>query len=350
MHFLDRLKSMLHDLNNPVGAGPKVVAATAAETTTTVPASDQAATPAVQHTDALILVHHLDAAGHELQPTEMIAGFVGAEIHLPEVTIAGYHLVNIAGLTRWFTAPQAQIILTYERQAGQPVWVYAYDIDQRQLIGLPTMTRGKLGQPYQVTAPTVAGFKLLRSVGDLNGEYTTHSKTVLFFYRNQTWLKTDLSTGFIQIKTTTPVLPTPGATTTTYLTALQPGSIYKTYMRVQLTDQTIWYMIGDNQWIPESHLQLTNSQQLLPKLPVSYRARNKRQVRQTGRVSFVPNKQVHTYLEPYGRYLTTVTHGERVALTERLVDDNGVVWYQIQDRGYLPGRYLTDLDPADFIY
>ncbi|ETY74702.1 MucBP domain-containing protein [Lactiplantibacillus fabifermentans] len=336
MHFFDRLKGMLADLNSSDPTddlAPDAVTASEDQTLTT------------NQTAALILVHHLDADGHELQAPDMIAGQIGDEIHLPDVSIAGYHLVNIDGLTRWFTAPQARIVLTYERQAGQPVWVYAYDIDQRQLIGIPMMSRGKLGTPYQVTAPTVAGFKLLRSVGDLTGEYTTTSKTVLFFYRNQNWQQTDLSTGFVKIHAETAVYPYAGATTTNYLTKLQAGTVFKTYMRVQLTNGETWYMVGDDQWIPESHVQLTDGDEVLLKLPTGYTAQNKRQVRQTGIVSFVPNKRVHTYIAPYGRYLTTVTHGETVQLTERLADDNGVVWYHIQDKGYLPGRYLTNLNP-----
>lgn len=143
-------------------------------------AAQTAAAPTVNQTEALVLVHHLDQDGNELQAADMIAGTIGEEIHLPAVSITGYHLVHIEGLTRWFTTPQASITLTYERQAGQPVWMYAYDIDRRELIGRPTMYRGKLGTPYEVSAPTVAGFKLLRSVGDVTGEYTTTSKTVLF--------------------------------------------------------------------------------------------------------------------------------------------------------------------------
>ncbi|CAJ1227100.1 MucBP domain-containing protein [Lactiplantibacillus xiangfangensis] len=338
MSILDRLKTMLRALNRTTNDDRSATSITATEPDSANPLS-------VNHTDALILVHHLDADGNEIQTPDMIAGTVGEEIHLPDVSIAGYHLVHIDGLTRWFTKPQARIVLTYERQAGQPVWVYAYDIDQRQLIGRPTMYRGQLGTPYQVKAPTVAGFKLLRSVGDLTGEYTTTSKTVLFFYRNQNWQQTDLSTGFVQIKTLTAVYPYPGATTTDYLTKLQPGSTYKTYMRVRLTDHTTWYAIGDDQWIAEQHVQLTTGVALLPQLPAGYRAQTKQRVKQTGVVSFVPGKQVHTYLEPYGRYLTTVEHGETVTLIERLADDNGVVWYRLKGRGYLPGRYLTQLNP-----
>ena len=338
MSFLDRLKGMLQALNSaettPASkSAPRSITAQAA------------ATPALNQTDALILVHHLDQDGNELQAADMIAGTIGDEIHLPAVSIAGYHLVHIDGLTRWFTTAQASITLTYERQAGQPVWMYAYDIDRRELIGRPTMYRGKLGTSYEVTAPTVAGFKLLRSVGDVTGEYTTTSKTVLFFYRNQNWQQTDLSTGFIQINTLTAVYPYPGATTTNYLTKLQPGSTYKTYMRVRLVSDETWYAIGEDQWIPETHLQLTTGDRLLLQLPAGYRVQNHRPVRQTGIVSFVPGKQVHTYIEPYGRYLTTVAHGDTVNLIERLADDNGVVWYRLQDQGYLPGRYLTKLDP-----
>ncbi|MFB9769725.1 MucBP domain-containing protein [Lactiplantibacillus modestisalitolerans] len=338
MSFFDRLKSMLQGLNTADATSdhPHANPIQGTETPTDL---------AVNQTDALLIVHHLDTAGNELQAPDMIAGTVGDEIHLPAVTIAGYHLVHIDGLTRWFTTPQARITLTYERQAGQPIWVYAYDIDQRQLIGRPTMYRGPLGQAYKVVAPTVAGFKLLRSVGDLTGEYTTTAKTVLFFYRNQSWQKTDLSTGYVQISHVTPVYPYPGATTTNYLTKLQPGSTYKTYMRVQLVDNTTWYAIGDDQWIAEANLQLTTGIVGQLHLPAGYRVQNHRQVRQTGDVSFVPGKQVHTYIEPYGRYLTTVTHGETVNLIERLADDNGVVWYRVQDRGYLPGRYLTNLNP-----
>ncbi|RRK09977.1 hypothetical protein D1831_09750 [Lactiplantibacillus garii] len=340
MSILDRIKSMLRALNQPNASADSA----SAGDLTAVSASDDT-TPSVNHTDALILVHHLDSAGNELQAPDMIAGKIGEEIHLPAVNVAGYHLVHIDGLTRWFTKPQARIVLTYERQAGQPIWVYAYDIDQRQLIGRPTMYRGQLKTPYKVTAPTVAGFKLLRSVGDLTGEYTTTSKTVLFFYRNANWQQTDLSTGFVQIKTLTAVYPYPGATTTNYLTKLQPGSTYKTYMRVRLIDKTTWYAVGDDQWIAESHVQLTTGVALLPQLPAGYRTQSKHPVQQTGVVSFVPGKRVHTYLEPYGRYLTTVPHGERVTLIERLADDNGVVWYRVKGRGYLPGRYLTQLDP-----
>lgn len=338
MSFLDRLKGMLQALNS-------TEAATSATEAPRSIAVQTAAAPTVNQTEALVLVHHLDQDGNELQAADMIAGTIGEEIHLPAVSITGYHLVHIEGLTRWFTTPQASITLTYERQAGQPVWMYAYDIDRRELIGRPTMYRGKLGTPYEISAPTVAGFKLLRSVGDVTGEYTTTSKTVLFFYRNQNWQQTDLSTGFVQVNKLTAVYPYPGATTTNYLTKLQPGSTYKTYMRVRLVTHETWYAIGDDQWIPETHLQLTTGDTLLLKLPAGYRVQNKRPVRQTGVVSFVPGKQVHTYIEPYGRYLTTVTHGDTVNLIERMADDNGVVWYRLQDQGYLPGRYLTKLDP-----
>jgi len=133
MSFLDHLRGMLRGLNHPETSpqSPKTITATSA-------------TPTVNHTEALILVHHLDNAGNELQTPDMIAGTIGDEIHLPDVTIAGYHLVHIAGLTRWFTTPQTSITLTYERQAGQPIWMYAYDIDRRELIGRPTMYRGQL--------------------------------------------------------------------------------------------------------------------------------------------------------------------------------------------------------------
>ncbi|VDG23510.1 MucBP domain-containing protein [Lactiplantibacillus mudanjiangensis] len=343
MHFFDRLKGMLQALDSNTETPKTVNQAPVLD-----PGEPDMTTPVVNQTPALVLVHHVDQAGQELQAPEMIAGTIGDEIHLPDVNLSGYHLMDIQGLTRWFTTERARIVLTYEREAGQPIWVYAYDIDQRQLIGLPVMHRGRLGDPYQVTAPTVAGFKLLRSVGDLTGEYTTTSKTVLFFYRNANWRQTDLSTGYVQIKTATKVYPYPGATTTNYWLTLPVGAIYKTFMRVQLNDESTWYTIGEDQWIAEKHVQLTNSNQLLPPTPAAYETRHKKQVHQTGIVSFVPGKQVHTYLEPYGRYLTTVTHGDTVNLTERLVDDNRVVWYRIQDRGYLPGRYLTHLDPPDY--
>jgi len=348
MQFFDRLKTMLQSLNSDADQHqPKPTQpATPINPLTT---SFETA-PAVNQTPALIVVHHVDTTGHDLQTPEMIAGTIGDEIHLPSANLAGYHLVNIDGLTRWFTRERAQITLTYAREAGQPIWVYAYDIDQRQLIGLPVMHRGRLGDQYQLTAPTVAGFKLLRSVGDLTGEYTTTSKTVLFFYRNANWQQTDLSAGFVQIKSRTKVYPYPGATTTDRWVVLPVGAIYKTYMRVQLTTGETWYLLGSDQWIGESHVQLTSSSLLLPATPPAYKTRHHKQVRQTGVVSFVPGKPVHTYLEPYGRYLTTVTHGETVNLTERLVDDNRVVWYRIQDRGYLPGRYLTQLDPPDYAY
>lgn len=341
MSILDRLKAMLHALNQPADDDRR---ANAAPVSTVSEATDDNV-PSVDQTEALILVHHLDKDGHELQTPDMIAGTIGEEIHLPAVTVPGYHLVRIDGLTRWFTQPKARIVLTYERQAGQPVWVYAYDIDQRQLIGRPTMYRGPLRDAYRVTAPTVAGFKLLRSVGDLTGEYTTTSKTVLFFYRNQNWQQTDLSTGFVQIRSTTAVYPYPGATATHYPTKLQPGSTYKTYMRVQLNNGGTWYSIGDDQWIAAPHVELTTGSALLPTLPAGYHVQDQRPIHQTGVVNFVPGKAVHTYLEPYGRYLTTVHHGTTLELSERLADDNGVVWYRIKGRGYLPGRYLTKLDP-----
>ncbi len=335
MSFLDRLKNMLQALNHPATDEATPTAAKLTDATESV--------PSVNQTEALVLVHHLDTDGNELQAPDMIAGTVGEEIHLPAISIAGYHLTHIEGLTRWFTVPQARIVLTYERQAGQPVWVYAYDIDQRQLIGRPTMYRGPLGTPYQVSAPTVAGFKLLRSVGDLTGEYTTTAKTVLFFYRNQTWQQADLSTGYVQISATTPVYPYPGATATNYQTRLQQHSTYKTYMRVRLDHGETWYAIGADQWIPETCVHLTTG--LLIDMPLSYHTHNRRGIQQTGVISFVPGKAVHTYLEPYGRYLTTVADGEKVNLIERLSDDNGVVWYRLQDRGYLPARYLTHLAP-----
>ena len=137
MSFLDRLKGMLQALNS-------TEAATSATEAPRSIAAQTAAAPTVNQTEALVLVHHLDQDGNELQAADMIAGTIGEEIHLPAVSITGYHLVHIEGLTRWFTTPQASITLTYERQAGQPVWMYAYDIDRRELIGRPIISTNNL--------------------------------------------------------------------------------------------------------------------------------------------------------------------------------------------------------------
>nr|WP_262343033.1 MucBP domain-containing protein [Lactiplantibacillus plantarum] len=44
-------------------------------------AAQTAAAPTVNQTEALVLVHHLDQDGNELQAADMIAGTIGEEIH-----------------------------------------------------------------------------------------------------------------------------------------------------------------------------------------------------------------------------------------------------------------------------
>lgn len=59
MSFLDRLKGMLQALNS-------MEAATSATEAPRSIAAQTAATPAVNQTEALVLVHHLDQDGNEL--------------------------------------------------------------------------------------------------------------------------------------------------------------------------------------------------------------------------------------------------------------------------------------------
>lgn len=57
-------------------------------------------------------------------------------------------------------------------------------------------------------------------------------------------------------------------------------------------------------------------------------------------VDFVFNGKVVVYDQVYGMEIGQVVDGQKLILIGKIMDDNGVVWYEVVDYGYINGFYL----------
>ena len=58
-------------------------------------------------------------------------------------------------------------------------------------------------------------------------------------------------------------------------------------------------------------------------------------------VDYVQGKKLDVYDQPYGQTIGKVIDGERLDIIGKLNDNNGVVWYQAKDLGFINGSYVN---------
>lgn len=135
-----------------------------------------------------VTVQYVDEAGNAISDNEDLSGKVGSEYQTQPKEIAGYTLVKQpANPTGQFSESVTTVVYQYLKDAvviddGQPVTVQYVD-ETGQTIAAAETLAGKLGETYTTTARTIAGYELVKVVGNQNGTFGDQAQTVKFVYR-----------------------------------------------------------------------------------------------------------------------------------------------------------------------
>lgn len=287
--------------------------------------------------NATLVIRLVDRSDHPLQPALVLTGNIGETVHLTFPTIAGYVLVEMRGMTQTFLSEYGLTTLIYQRQWGQPVTRYLIDYDSGQLLTLPQFYRGNLGAAFRLAAPTLQGYHLFRAQGPQHGTYTTHAQRLLYFYRRDAWQTVQRVHQYVTLTADHAVYDLPAGHAYGY--QFPTGSLWRLFAIITLTDHSVWYNLGGNQWLNavdthrqdhwERHLELPHLTRLTPQT-----------VHLAGTVDYVPHQTVMIYREPYGEIAGQLATGELLDIRRRIVDDQQLVWYQIGPAAYIRAQYV----------
>ncbi|QMU07317.1 MucBP domain-containing protein [Levilactobacillus suantsaii] len=287
--------------------------------------------------NATLVVRIVDSQNRPLQPALVLTGQRGTAVHLTTPTIPGYTLAKMTGFTQTFLSEYGLMTLTYQRQWGYPVLVYQIDYDSGQLLALPGLFRGLLGASFHLAVPPVKGYHIFQAQGPQQGTYTDQTQRLLYFYRRDAWQTVQRVHQYVTLLSNHAVYALPAGQAYRY--RFPATSLWRIFAIITLTDQTVWYNLGGNQWLnaAETKRRLHWSRHL--ELPRQTKLTGKA-VQWSGTVDYVPDHAVTFYRDPYGEVAGQLPDGELLEIRRRVVDDQNLIWYQIGPQAYINARYV----------
>ncbi|PWF99896.1 MucBP domain-containing protein [Levilactobacillus bambusae] len=295
-------------------------------------------------TAILILLYETDD-GQELRKPDVLMGHVGDPLKFHEPTIKGHVLVGIDGFTSNFIRAYDAITFKFAKQLGQAIMVYPIDIDTGQILSEPTILSGQLGEAYEVNTPSIENYTIIRSSGRLNGIFSSQSATVYLLYRRADWKTSQVLNLFGELTETRNVYDRPAGSFMGY--GLPANSVWHVYQRVQLTDDTEWLNLGGLQWIRADNVNIIDHPLFNPY--ANYQALSRwvsTPITGSATVDYIPDKKIKGYVQPYGIPICEIPHGTKVQLIARIVDNQELVWYQLDNQSFVNARYLTNIKEA----
>jgi hypothetical protein len=224
-----------------------------------------------------------------------------------------------------------------------PVWVYYEDIATHEELLAPTRLDGELAAPYTATPAAISDYTFVSGNGRLNGIFGQRPQQLKLYYRPNRWAEAQQVQLFIQAQQDVPVFVEANQTTAP-IDMLSAGSYWEADLRIVTTGGQFWYRIGANQWV----LYQPGSVALFDQAPyaqnVGYIASQQPHANQPNAlIDFLPNQATDVYAEPYGFAVGSVIDGDFVSVVDTFEDD-GVVWYQLADLGWINAVYVNKLD------
>ncbi|MFC6295881.1 MucBP domain-containing protein [Lactiplantibacillus daoliensis] len=135
-----------------------------------------------------VTIQYVDEAGNSISPTEELTGKVGSDYQTAPKQIAGYTLVKEpVNQNGQFSESSTTVIYHYLKDSvavsdGQPVTIQYVDEAGNSLATEAVLT-GKVGDTYAATPKTIAGYELIKVIGDQNGTFGNQNQTITFLYR-----------------------------------------------------------------------------------------------------------------------------------------------------------------------
>lgn len=234
---------------------------------------------------------------------------------------------------------------------GNPIWVYYQDIDSGENVQMPKLLQGYEGQEFNVTAPKFPNYKFVKSEGELTGTFDMQQRSIHLFYRKKSWGEIERIELYIHLSKPTPQYDSvDGMPVDNPL----PGDFYvKSFERVATMNGEFWYNVNADRWIKFD----VNTMKISENDPYAHQTQevdNGPASRLTilplnnvpATVDYTAGGHLFTYKRPYGEANGTVENGHKLTLVGRLNDNNGVIWYQDKDLGFINGAYVR-LNQAD---
>lgn len=285
---------------------------------------------------ATLVVRLVDEHDRPLQPALVLTGQLNTPVNYRFPEISGYALSRIHGFTQDFISEYGLTTVIYRRLLGKPIIGYLVDFDSGRLLDLPQIHRGKLSLNYTLTPPEITGYHIFQAQGPQRGTFTQHAKRVVYFYRRDSWETVQRVRQYVFLQADHAVYDEPNGNDYGY--QFPADSLWRLFMIITLTDGSVWYNLGGNQWLSARETRRREHRLAHPALPQK-RLWHPEPFERLGSVDYVPGEAVSIYMEPYGETAGQLTHGESLDIRGKIVDDQQLTWYQIGPEAYINARY-----------
>ncbi|MFT8825502.1 MAG: MucBP domain-containing protein [Liquorilactobacillus mali] len=286
--------------------------------------------------DSVLLIIYTDENGNELVTPQIVSGHLGEEINYRIKSLKNYDLINFKGFTKNYVDHYAILTLIFRKKTAGSIWIFCRDVDTNELILSPKLSKGYLGDAYQLYSPSIPEYSLLNVKGSIRGTRSLESSSLTFFYRRKNWLENGQSSLYFKMKSSVPVYDSPCGKRLKI--NLSPQTIWKTFAVITTADNSKWYCIGGPLWIAFNNTLMSiyaedetneqyghNSKKLATLIEAT--------------VDYVADRSVNLYDRPFGKISGTLKHGTKIRL-EYLETSDEVTWYRLTNKLWLPSQYI----------
>lgn len=279
---------------------------------------------------------YLDENDDPIKTPDILIGHDGERFSLQLPSFKQYYLVSIDNFSAYFADTDQEVTLRYALKQGLPVLTYYLDIDTGETLHHVTIHSGKLGESYNVSAVDIPGYRVINDIGRTHGDFDDRTHGIIFYYRRTEWRTVQQVEYYVRLKKRHEVLDEPNGQAPQ--TGLPANVITKIFARIDTTDNQSWLNIGGFEWIKNVDLEPSDppTNHLVP--PITKTSRNP--VMLFGTVDFVAGRPIEVLDKPYGTSAGTLEDGQRVSIKARIIDDQGLIWYELADQSVIFSEYV----------
>lgn len=279
---------------------------------------------------------YLDEDDNPIKKPDILIGNSGERFSIQLPSFDRYYLSAIDAFSTYFEDDDQEVTLRYALKDGLPVLVYFLDIDTGKVLRHVRIFSGKLGKPYNVHAEDIPDYRVINNTGQTYGYFDDRTHGIIFYYRRINWQTVQPVEYYVRLKSDHDVFDEPNGEV--LKTGLPANVIAKVFARIDTTDNRSWLNIGGFEWIQNDHLEPSDppTNHLIP--PITKTSRNP--VMLFGTIDFVAGKPIDVFDEPYGNTVGVLENGSRISIKARIVDDQGLIWYELADQSVIFSEYV----------
>lgn len=286
--------------------------------------------------NASLIIYYYDEKQQNICQPQIIFGFKGQLLNFKFKDFTDYNLIHITGFTRYFVDEYGKIILTYRKKDAGQLWLLCRDLDSQKMLQKPRLIYGKLNEPFQISAPALAGYTLIQAKGQLRGRFNQQQKILTFYYRQNDWLKVIHEQKQLKMLTFVSCYDAPNGQLTKV--SLAKGSIWQVFESIE-TRQGLWHCMGGNIWIKDDPNALKTVKHKNTSKNNFYLAKKQAQILKAT-IDYVPHKMLTLYDQPFGKPINAVADQSLVEISHQINLD-GLTWlYLPQYQGWTLKQYL----------